>query len=202
MPKELTLDQRLGNRCTIHGHKRFRTALALLVYGSRNEFFTRSTFAANQHRRIGVRHFADQIVDLAHLLALPNDVAHVVAAIHFRTQVEHFPHEILVLQVLQRARQQRQHFVDGKRLDNVIVGARLDGIDCRTDLGVGGNDNDRHIFVKRFGLPQHLHAIHIRQAQIEQDNVNIFLLKAFDAFFAAHRRVNAEFIFEDRRIRL
>ncbi len=90
--KQLALDQRLGNGRAVDRHKRSRATLTLLVNGAGNEFLPRPAFTPNQHCGVGVGNLADQIVDLAHFLALPNNVAHVLVTVDLRTEVEDFPH--------------------------------------------------------------------------------------------------------------
>ena len=57
--KHLAFKQRRRNSTQIDLYKRLFCAQTILMNGFGNQFFTRPTFARNQHRRVGCRNSAN-----------------------------------------------------------------------------------------------------------------------------------------------
>ena len=67
--------------------------------------------------------------------------------------------------------------VRAARLDQVIGGAGLDGIDRRVDGGVGGHDDHAHPRRLNAHLGQHVQAIVLAKAQVEEAQVEHLALQ-------------------------
>ena len=74
----------------------------------------------------------------------------------------------------------------------MVVGAEAETFDLVLDAGEAGQDEDRRLDLANPQRPQHLEARHIRQIQIEQDDVVIIELAQIDALFAEVGRVDVE----------
>lgn len=65
MAEQFGLDQVLGDRPTVDRHEGLAVALRLPVQGPGHQFLAGTAFAANQHRRLGGRQFAQEFAQVA-----------------------------------------------------------------------------------------------------------------------------------------
>ena len=79
-----------------------------------------------------------------------------------------------------------------ERLGHVVVGAEAEALDLVLDAGEAGEDQDRRLDLARRAAAQHLVAGHVRQVQVEKDDVVVVELAEIDAFFAEVGRVDVE----------
>ena len=86
----------------------------------------------------------------------------------------------------------RHQLVLVERLGHVVVGAEAETADLVLDAGEAGEDQDRRLHLGDAQRPQHLEAGHVRQIQIEQDDVVVVELAEIDAFFAEIGGVDVE----------
>ena len=75
-------------------------------------------------------------------------------------------------------------FLAVERLDQVIVGAEAQALYLLVRLGHAREDQDRRVDLRRAQLFQHVIAVHVRQVQVEDDNVVVIELAEVDAFLA------------------
>jgi hypothetical protein len=74
----------------------------------------------------------------------------------------------------------------------IVVGAVAEAADLGVDVGGAGKDQDRRIHARDPQLLQHVIAVHVRQREIEDDDVIIVELAEVDAFLAEIGRVDIE----------
>jgi hypothetical protein len=72
------------------------------------------------------------------------------------------------------------------------VGADAETLDLVLDAGEAGEDQNRGFDLGYPKLLEHVVTGHIRQVEIEQDNVVVVKLSEIDAFFSEVRRVDIE----------
>ncbi len=66
--------------------------------------------------------------------------------------------------------QARGHLFEGERLDDVVVGARLEPADAVLDLVARGQDADGHVVAAVAQLAQDLEAVEVGHPEVEQDH--------------------------------
>src|SRR5215831_16532921 len=77
-------------------------------------------------------------------------------------------------------------------LGHVVVGAEAEALDLVLDAGEAGEDEDRRLDLGDPQRAQHLEPGHVREVQVEQDDVVVIELAEVDALFAEVRRVDVE----------
>src|SRR6516162_1985953 len=84
--EEFRFEECFRKSSTIDGDKRRLGSRAVFMDGTRNQFFSRTAFAGNQHtaglRRNGLNHVEDR----AHFGTLPNDIVEAGEAAQFAAQ--------------------------------------------------------------------------------------------------------------------
>jgi hypothetical protein len=88
--------------------------------------------------------------------------------------------------------ERRDELVLVEGLGHVVVGAEAEALDLVLDAGEAGQDQDRGLDLGDPQSPQDLVARHIRQVDIEQDNIVIVEFAEVDALFAEVRRIDVE----------
>ncbi len=86
----------------------------------------------------------------------------------------------------------RDQLVLVERLGHVVVGAEAEAADLVLDAGEPGEDQDRRLDLGDAQRAQHLVAGHVRQVQIEQDDVVVVQLAEVDTFLAEVGGVDVE----------
>ena len=76
--------------------------------------------------------------------------------------------------------------VHAERLGDVVVRAAVEGLDLVTAVDASGQDQDR-CGARRADRTHHVHALHVRQAQVEDDRVGLVVDDAHDGSCAAGR---------------
>jgi hypothetical protein len=79
-----------------------------------------------------------------------------------------------------------------ERLGHVVVGAEAQALHLVVRLGHAGKDQDRRADLGHPELLQHVVAVHVRQVQVEQDDVVVVELAEVEALFAEVRRIDVE----------
>src|SRR5262252_1327521 len=64
--EEFRFDERRGNRCAVDGDERMRAPPAGVVNGARDDFFSSSRFAHQEHVRLNARGHVDKLADTLH----------------------------------------------------------------------------------------------------------------------------------------
>ena len=86
----------------------------------------------------------------------------------------------------------RDQFVLVERLGHVIVGAEAKPSDFILGPRQAGQDQDRRFHLRDAQAAQHLKAGHIRQVQIEKNDVVIVDFPEIDAFFSKIGRIDVK----------
>ena len=132
------------------------------------ERLARAALARQEHRRPGFGQPADGREELLHLGALADHVAERVAELDLAPQALVLPAEPPLLQGL--AHHQLQ-LVDLEGLDQVVVGAFLQGLDRGLGGGEGGDDHHRHRLAELLEAPQHLEPVHAGHLEVDEGEV-------------------------------
>ncbi len=83
-------------------------------------------------------------------------------------------------------------FVLVEGLCHVVVGADAETLDLVLDAGEAGEDQDRCLDLGHPKLLEHVVTRHVRQIEVQQDNVVIVQFSEIDAFFPKVRRIDVE----------
>ena len=86
----------------------------------------------------------------------------------------------------------RDQLILVERLGHVVVGAEAQALDLVLDAGEAGQDQDRSLDLGDPQRPQNLETGHVRQVQVEQDDVVVVEFAKVDTLFAEIRRVDVE----------
>ena len=126
----------------------------------------------------GVLHeHAQQVILLGRELHLPvghfDDTAHEVD--REITAMEDGPLALRLKLMPQRRPHPRQELVHAERFGDVIVGTEIERLNLADLVAATGQDHDRNRFVARPHPPQQFQPLHIRQPQIENDQVGFLL---------------------------
>ena len=86
----------------------------------------------------------------------------------------------------------RDQLVLVERLGHVVVGAEAETLDLILNSGEPREDQDRRLHLRYAKAAKHFEARHVRQIQIEQDDVVVVDLAEIDAFFAEIGRIDVK----------
>jgi hypothetical protein len=86
----------------------------------------------------------------------------------------------------------RDQFVLVERLSHVVVGAEAETPDLVLDAGEPGEDQGRRLHSGEAQAAQHLEARHVRQVEVEKNDVVVVYLAEIDPFFAEIGGVDVE----------
>ncbi len=71
-----------------------------------------------------------------------------------------------------------------ERLGDVVVGAKAEAADLRVHFRNARQDQHRRLHLGDAQLREHVVAVHVRQVQVEQDDIVIIQLAQIEAFLA------------------
>ncbi len=86
----------------------------------------------------------------------------------------------------------RDQFVLVERLGHVVVGAEAQAPNLVLDTGEAGENQDRSLYLRDSQGAQHLVSRHVRQIQVQENDVVVVELAEIDALFAQIRCVDIE----------
>ena len=156
--EQLALQQRLGNGGAVDGDERLVGAVAVLVEGAGDEFLAGAGLAADQHRDRGGGHPADFLVDVLHGAAAADEGETGGAGF---AQLHRLGH---ALGVRHGGGDQVQQFLGLERLEQILEGAELGGLDGGFGGAVGGHHDDGQLGLGRVELGDQLQAVQARAA--------------------------------------
>ena len=86
----------------------------------------------------------------------------------------------------------RDQFVVGPRLGDVILRAALEGGARHVDRAVGGDQDDGELGIAAANFAEHLDAVAVRQAHVEQHQIEGMVFELLQASFAGFRERDVE----------
>src|SRR5262249_19730507 len=147
---------------------------------------------------LGERRALAQAQELQHLVLLAGEMH--ARAVHFNRLGIEIDHEIAGLDhrlgvafgAAHDGVDTRHELVLVERLGHVVVGAEAETPDLVLDTGEAGQNQNGGLDLGDAQRPQNFEPRHVRQIQVEQDNVVIVELAEVDAFFAQIGRIDVE----------
>jgi len=165
MTEQFALDEILGNRGAVQLHEHFVFTQTLSMDGMSDQFFPRARFAVDQYTSVGRRHELDLLAQRFHGNAFTfDDTSRCELLFKFAVLLLHLPRIDGVLD-------QDERFIDGERFFEKVVSAQLGGAHRSFDGAVAGDHDDLGSILKLADLLQSFKAIHTRQPDIEQHDV-------------------------------
>ena len=79
-----------------------------------------------------------------------------------------------------------------ERLRHVVVGSETESLDLRLGVVLAGEDQDRGVDPCHAELLENVVAVHVRQVQVEKDQIVVVELREIDPLFAEVGRVDVE----------
>ncbi len=79
-----------------------------------------------------------------------------------------------------------------ERLGHVIVGAETEAADLAVHLGNAREDQDRRLHLGDAQFLEHVVTVHVREVEVEQDDIVIIQLAQIEALFAKIGRIDIE----------
>ena len=144
--------------------------------GIRDYFLACAALTGNQNRRRAGRDLLDHAHDVSHFGA-GVDNASGAALVQLLAKLTIFTRQILLLGGLFDSPQQLR-LLDGLR--DEVVGAFFDRLDGDLDGSVTGNHDDFDFLIDGFGALQQLDAVHDRQAQIGDDDIDVLFFEQIE----------------------
>ena len=163
-------------------------AARLAVQQPREQLLARAALAEDQHRRRQLRHLVHEIDDVADLLARADQELALALLGDLRAEGDDLAVEILPLAGVAHERPQ---LVVVEVLGDVVIGAVLHRLHGGLDL-VDRRDHDAlDQAVVLLDDPQHVEAADAREPDVEQDQIDVFLLEQRQRGLAAGDRQDA-----------
>src|SRR5690606_2455518 len=177
--EQLGLEQVLGDRAAVDGDERLVGAVALVVDEPRDQLLAGPALARDEDGRGVAGDLAGGLERLAHGGGLRDDLAVAALDADLVAQAADLAAQRLPLLGLL----EREHeLVGAEGLGQVVVGARLHGLDRELGAAVGGHDDDQAVALLRAVALEELEARQPRHADVAQDDVGPELLRASEAF--------------------
>ena len=154
--------------------------MRVLVDRARDQILSYAAFAAEQHGGIRGRDALDQRQHGLHFRAVRDDVVVLVSL------AERLAQRAILLAKLVRVEFLADHqhqFGERERLQDVVAGAGLHRFHGGFDGAVGGHHDDGQVRVDALGGLQEFEAVHSRQLEIGDDQVELFLAEQLQAGF-------------------
>ncbi len=167
--EEFGFEQGFGKRAAIDGDEGRFGARAIFVDGAGDEFLAGAAFSGDQHAA-GLRSDGfDQVEEIAHFGAGADDVIEAGEAAELAAQFAGFLAQSLIFgDALDGGAKLVEQAI---ALDDVAVGAEIHGVNGGVDRGHAGNQDEDRGGRDFLGIPQKLDAVHIRHADIGDDDV-------------------------------
>jgi hypothetical protein len=170
--EQLRFEQVGRQRRAVHLHERALAAAGLLVQRARDELLADAALAADEHRDVAVGDLVDHPHDLLHLVVAAPDGAVLVVA-ELLAQLVQLGHQAALLERaldggLERDLAEPLRVV---RLDDVVGGAELHGLDDRRGALATREHDDLQLGPRGLQVPQGLEAVHAGHHHVEQHDV-------------------------------
>ena len=179
--EQLRLEQRLGKRRAVHLDEVPRRAMRVVMDRAGDELLAGARFAADQHRRVALRHLAHDAEHALQRIARADDAVEVVDVVLRVPQVvelvAHAPH-------LERLLDLHFHFFDLEGLLHVVERAALHRLDGRVHRSERGHQDDGRRRVQRLGRAQHVETVAAAHLQVAQHDVEVAFVQPLDGLVA------------------
>ncbi len=149
-----------------------------------DEFLTRAALSADENRGPRRRDLRDQVQEHLHFVALADDVGKIEALFEGAFELDVFIAEATRFNCLRHLRQQ---FIVGPRLGDVVHRSILESGAGHLDGTVGGDQHDGELRIAAVNLLQHVQAVAVRQADVQQQKIVGMLFQFLEAGFAGFR---------------
>src|SRR5688572_14810098 len=183
--EQLTLDQVLRNRRAVDLDERALDAVRVVVNRVGDQLLARAVLALDQDVRVAGGHALDELEEILHLLALPDDVREAVLAANLLL-------ELLVLGALLRAVDRLAEHVEQAFLTDGLLqeieGPGLSRFDRTGDGPLAADDHDFRPRIDVLQPTEELDAVEVGQHQIGDHDVRPPLLENLFAPRADERR--------------
>ena len=170
MPEQLALQQRIGKRRQVHGHKRFLASLAVLVQAPGNHLLARAAFAHDQHRGLGIGDLCQLVVQLEHRRALAEQVFEAARTLHGLAERADLLLELPPLDCAAENDGQQFHF---DRLGDKVVGPCANRRNGRLQVAEGRHHDHRHVRPVGHQPRAELQPVHARHLQVGEHDIEI-----------------------------
>ena len=155
--------------------------MRVVMDGAGDQLLARARLAANQHRRVALRHLAHDAEHALQRVARADDAVEVVDVVLRVTQVvelvAHAPH-------LERLLDLHFHLFDLERLLHVVERADLHRFDGGMHRSERGHQDDGGRRVQRLGRAQHVEPVAAAHLQIAQHDVEVAFVQTLDRLVA------------------
>src|SRR6266849_4304053 len=186
--EELRFEKVHGDRAGIHGHKGFVGASGGGVNRLGDELLARTALAANEDGGARRSHLGNEVQERLHLVALADDAGKTETLLEGALELDVFVAKAARLHSLSDL---RQKFVVGPRLGDVIHRAVFERGPRHFNRAVGGNEHDGKLRIAAVNLFQDVQTVAVRQADVQQQEIERMLFELGKAGFAGLRAGDA-----------
>ncbi len=165
--EQLRLEEALVEGGAVHLHERAVRTARVTVQRLGDELLPDARLAQNEDRRVRAGDLLDRAEDFLHLRAFTHDVLetrHDLSTV-VRLDARQQP------PVLDRALDLHLHLFEIERLEHVVVGPRLHGVDGRLDGAVGGHHETHGPLVEHLAALQDLQAVLLGHLVVRHEHV-------------------------------
>jgi hypothetical protein len=185
--EELCFEQRLGDRTAVDRDEPLRAPGAVVVDRARHHLLPCAGFTRHEDRAGGRGDRFEQLEEVAHCAAAPDDSFEPIALLELRTKVRVFR---LESPLFERRVQRVHQLFELERLGDEIRGASLDDAHGVAHGAVARDDNRDDVGIALDGRVDDLHAVDAGQAQVGDDDVEGELGERIDRTFPCLRLDN------------
>ena len=180
--EEFAFEELFGDGGAIDSEERLGAAIRVVINGAGDKFFAGAAFAGDESGGIGGGQLTDNFEHLLHALATANDALFVVFGFEKRLIRDDLLH---VTRGLEGVGDNFFEFWDVERLKEIIVGAKLHGLDGGLRGAVGGHEDDQQLGVDLADAAKGFEAGNAAHANVHQDKVGLELGNKAKALFSA-----------------
>ena len=173
--EEFALDQRGHQRAAIDGNKRASGKGTAKMNGARDELFSSTAFAGDEHGRACIFEARDHAQHFLNLRGRAHDAVGGGFRVHALAQEFVFLDQADFLR--QSPQKEPQFFQRRKRFGDVVVRTQLHGLDGGFDGAVAGHERDFGARQKFLHLLQKFQARHVRHDHIGKNHVHRLLFE-------------------------
>src|SRR6185437_9427446 len=168
--EQLVLENLLRQRRAVEGEERALGALALRVYGTRDQLFAGARFAEDQHARVRRRHRIDHLVDAAHRFRLPGQLAVVRQTFELGGELEILFLETELFEQFWDLCFELVQPLGVERLLDVVGGTLLDRLDRQLGRTLTGDHDELGRDLGAPQLAEQRDSVELRHLEVGQDD--------------------------------